>query len=273
MRLKLFIVLLFLISSSVGWGQISLPYTLDPASQGMGGINLPGLLYFQPYGNPAVLANLSSSGVSIFSAQPFGLSELSTNHLTGWLNSGGSGAATSIGYSGFGGYRQIALQAAFGQRLWQRLDIGLSLEGQFSQFSDYGNTASYGMTVGLGLPLSKQLNVGLVIRNPVSYSGNEGYHLPQIMTVNIAYSLSGALLMAGEWFQEVGQKPDIRLGIEYYPISIIPVRLGFNSVTSSFFIGSGYIWQEKIHLNVAAGYHPFLGFSPTLGAYYKFKRK
>jgi hypothetical protein len=273
MRLKLYSVILLLLSLSAGWGQISLPYTLDPASQGMGGINLPGLSYFQPYGNPACLANLRTSGVSIYSAQPFGLAELSANHLTGWFNSGGSGAAASIGYSGFGGYRQIAIQAAFGQRLWQRLDVGLSLEGQFSQFSDYGNTASYGFTVGLGLPLTDQLQMGLIVRNPVSYSGNEGYQLPQIMVVSFAYTLSKELLLAGEWFQEVGQKPDIKFGIAYYPIRVLPVRIGFNSVTSSFFIGSGYIWHEKIYLNFAAGYHPFLGFSPTLGVYYKFNRK
>lgn len=273
MRLELYGIIILLMSLTSGWAQISLPYTMDPASQGMGGINLPTSSYYQPYGNPATLAQMNASGVSLFSAQPYGLNELSTNHLTGWINSGGSGAGASLGYSGFGGYRQIAMHAAFGQRLWQRLDIGLVLEGQFSQFSDYGNTSSYGITVGLGLPLTDQLKMGLVVRNPISYSAHEGYHLPQLVTVSFEYAVSTSLNLGGEWFQEVGQKPDLRFGISYYPINVLPIRLGFNSVTSSFFVGSGYVWNEKLYLNIAAGYHPFLGFSPTVGGYYNFKRK
>lgn len=270
-KLTLALALLFGVYSL--YGQLSMPYVADPASQGMAGLQSPWARYFQPVGNPATLGDLSHHGMNVFAIQPFMLSELSMGFISGWTTVGSSGLGASVGFTGFGGYRQFATQLAFGQRLWNRLEAGVALERHTTTFADYGSTSTHGFTLGVQMRLRRDLAMGIMLRNPVSVSsGSEAYALPRIMSVTLAYRLSEYVQLAAEWFQVQSLTSDIRVGIEYRVTEDIPLRLGYQSISNSLYTGMGFRWREQVLLEVAAGYHPYLGFSPTLGLKYLIPR-
>lgn len=256
-----------------GYAQLLTPAIPDPASQGMGGITLPTKANYQPIGNPALLSALKSSGVGLYAIQPFGLTELSTTYLYGWrtLNTGGIGGGLS--YSGFGNVRQYGLYSAFGQRLWNRLDIGIALEGQFMDFSDFGQHNRFGFSVGAKTALRRGLTIGILARNPVGFSSSRTIRLPSSLVASLLYEVSSQVEMAVEWLQEEQQSADIRIGIAYKPLPYLPLRIGYQGLTSSFFVGVGYTLKSNWQVAIASGYHPYLGFSPSAGLIYLFNLK
>jgi hypothetical protein len=271
-RCRLLIFAQFMVVVS-GYGQMSMPQIADAASQGMAGLQSPWARYFQPVGNPATLGDLEHHGVGVFGVQPFMLSELSTAFISGWTTVGTSGLGASVGFTGFGGYRQFATQLAFGRRLWNRFEAGVAFERHTTAFADYGSTSSHGFSLGVQMRLRKDLAMGILLRNPISiYAGQEAYILPRIMTATMAYRFSEHLELAVEWFQEQSLPVDVRVGIAYFVTDDIPLRIGYQTISHSFYTGMGWRWRSHMQLDVAAGYHPYLGFSPTLGLRYLIPR-
>lgn len=250
--------------------QVLTPITADPASLGMGSISLPTNTYYQPTGNPANLAAFRNSGFGLHTIQPFGLNELSTTSLYGWINTGSGGFGGGTSYTGFGNMREYALFLGFGHRLWNRLDLGVTLEGQMLDLSDYGSNLNMGFSIGGRIGIMKDLTFGVLARNPINITQNKEVRLPTALVTTLSYELSTQVQMAFEWYQEEQQTADIRIGIVYKPVPNIPLRIGYQTRTSSFFVGAGYVFKAKLDFSVAAGYHPYLGFTPTAGLYYSF---
>ncbi|MBP6183511.1 MAG: hypothetical protein KA479_01130 [Saprospiraceae bacterium] len=269
-------ILLFLwvsVFSTQGNAQVLSPAIPDPASQGIGGITLPAKTYFQPLGNPAVLSTSEGFGGGLYTIQPFGLTELSGTYLYGWRNTRSGGIGGGLSYSGFGNIRQYGLYTAFGQRLWNRLDVGITLEGQFLNFADYGQHSRFGFSVGAKSALRKGLTLGILARNPVGFSSSKDIRLPSALVATLMYEVSSQVEMAAEWVQEEQQPADIRLGIAYKPLPYLPLRIGYQALSSSFYVGVGYSLKSRWQIAFASGYHPYLGFSPSVGLIYLFNIK
>ncbi len=254
----------------VGSTQVLSPAIPDPASQSMGGIILPNATYYQPLGNPANLSTLQNHGFGLYTIQPFGLTALSSTYLFGWRTMGSGGIGGGLAYSGFGNVRQYALHTAFGQRLWNRLDIGISLEGQLMDLSDYGKHQRIGFSIGARTLLRKGLTLGILARNPVGFSSNKNIRMPTSLVAGMVYEASTQVEIAIEWLQEEQQPADIRIGMAYKPLPYLPLRIGYQSQTSSFFVGVGYTLKSNWEVSISSGYHPYLGFSPSAGLVYVF---
>lgn len=253
-----------------GISQILTPIVTDPASLSIGGISLPTASYYQLSGNPANLATFRNSGIGLYTTQPFGISELSTTSIYAWRNAGSSGYGAGATYTGFGNIREYAMYLGFGHRLWNRLDLGITMEGQMLDLSDYGHNLNFGFSLGARIGIMKDLAFGVFTRNPIYITQNSEVRLPTTLVATLAYEISTQVLLALEWFQEEQHASDIRIGIAYKPVPNIPIRIGYQTRSSSFFVGAGYVFMSKWDFSMAAGYHPYLGFSPTAGLYYQF---
>jgi len=246
-------------------GQVSLPHSTDPASQAMGGVISPFGETFQAAGNPALLAVLRGSGINAFTLQPFGLEELATSYLSGWHRRGKGGWGGGISYSGFAGLRHFSAFTGFGHRLWNRIDAGIQVEWQQMRLADYGQIHRLGLSAGVRASLRDDLVLGLVLRNPPLMRQGGNTHLPSSLTGTLAYRVSGQVEVAAEWYQEENLDPDFRFGMQYRPLPHLPVRVGYQAFNGAFTAGAGYGWRERWQLDFAAGYHPYLGFSPSAG--------
>jgi hypothetical protein len=262
-----------IIAVCVGWlitalsvsGQVVLPLSTDPASLAMGGLISPLSGVYQPAGNPASLAAMRGTGISAFTLQPFGLQELSTSYIYGSHRQGKGGWGGGIGYSGFAGLRHLSAFSGFGHRLWNRLDAGIQVEWQEMRLSDFGRQHRLGVSAGLRASLHNDLVLGLVLRNPPLFRGADNRYLPSALIGTLAYRVSGQVDVAVEWYQEENLTPDFRFGMQYRPLPSLPIRIGYQAAVGAFAAGAGFAWRARWQLDLSAGYHPFLGFSPAAG--------
>lgn len=252
--------------------QMSAGSVPDAAMVASGGIQDPFAKYYQPAGNPAALSGAPVAGVAVFTHHPFGLSALSTTMISGWHGMGGGGLGAAVGYSGFGGMRQVALFLGFGHRLWNRIDAGIQLEGQEVHFEDYGRVRMLGLQGGLRFTLLEGVAVASALRYPVVKGTHSVHTIPASLSTSLAWRVSPGLQIAAEWYQERSWKPDVRAGITYFPVRSVAIRLGYQSLSGSFLAGAGYLFRENWQVDLAGGYHPFLGFSPTAGLRYQIPR-
>lgn len=246
-------------------GQVQSPWTTDPESQGMGGLLLPVTGYFQPMGNPANLASLKGLGIGSYTYQPFALPELTSTCIRSWLPAGHGGLGLAMAYSGFGGLRYYTLQTGFGHRLWKRIDGGIQLDGQFVRVPEGNIYIGIQLAAGISFPLGRRLHGGVTIRNAVPLATPETYRTQPSMAATVSYRLSEMVLVGAEWNQEAGAPVDLRIGISYQPVSKLILRSGYQSRTSSFFVGAAYSILRNWDLAIAGGFHPFLGFTPSAG--------
>lgn len=245
--------------------QAQLPWNQDPEGQGMGGISLPISGRYQPMGNPANLASLDGQALGVFTTHPFSQPELATSQIRTVIPIGHGGLGGSIAYSGFNNLRHYALQLGFGHRLWNRLHGGVQLEFNFTQIPEGQIHMNPNIATGLAMTLARSVDLGVWVRNPLPFSGPSSYRTAPQMDITLTYRISELVLIAAEWFQDVSDQADIRLGISYKPIRKLVLRTGYQSRTSSFTAGASYRFRSNWDFSLAAGYHPFLGFTPSAG--------
>ncbi len=270
MRVLLVLISFFLLDSA--FGQLGIPRSYDPASIGQGGIlSLDGSRY-QPLGNPAILGALQSSEAGAFLVQPFGLNDLAVTYAHAAFQAGSGAVGAGIGYSGVDGYRAISSHLAFGHKLWNRLFAGVGMDMYYLDLADYGHTYAMGITGGLVFPIFTGLHLGVALRYPFSLATSGTEELPVHYQATLSYALSESLTLSTEWLQEAGFQSDIRVGMTYRPLPQLPVRIGYQSLNNGFTAGLGYEWRSKWSLDVAAGHHAYLGFTPSAGFRYRFSR-
>lgn len=263
----------FLIKLGFLSGQTILPLIPEPGNYAMGGIISPFDSKYQPAGSPAVLAQTIGSGIGFYAAMPYGVDALTTAWLHGWTPAGSGGAGLAFGYSGFGNLRHMMGSLAFGHRLWGKLDVGMAIEMQYFEIVDFGKVFNIGMTPAFNYSLSDQLGFGVTIRNMVTTHTRSATELPRMASFSVGYKAHSALLIGAEWQQQTGSKADLRVGIEYMPHSAVAVRIGYQSLTNAFTAGAGYVMGNGFVIQIGAGHHPALGFSPIAGIVYVSSRK
>lgn len=263
----------FLIKIGCLTGQTTLPLIPEPGNYAMGGVISPFDSRFQPAGSPAVLAQSNGWGVGFYAAMPFGVDALTTTWLHGWMPSGKGGAGLALGYSGFGNLRHLMGSLAFGHRLWGKLDAGMAMEMQYFEIVDFGQVLNIGITPAFNFRITDQLGFGVTIRNMVTTNTRSATEMPRIASFSIGYKAHSALLIGAEWQQQTGTKADLRIGIEYMPHPSVAVRIGYQSLTNAFTAGAGYVMNNGFRIQIGAGHHPALGFSPIAGIVYVSSRK
>lgn len=245
--------------------QAQLPWSQDPEGQGMGGIFLPNSGRYQPLGNPANLAILDGVSIGGFTTHNFGLSELSTTCIRTSMPARHGGIGGSLAYSGFGGLRHYAIQVGFGHRLWNRVNGGVQVDMNLIQTPERQLHTAPNIVAGLSVPLGRSLDIGVFARNPIPLIPKSPYHINPQMAVTLCYRLSPLVHIATEWFQEVTDRADVRMGISYTPIKNLDLRIGYQARTASFWAGTSYRIRRSWNFSLAAGYHPILGFTPSAG--------
>jgi hypothetical protein len=64
-------------------------------------------------------------------------------------------------------------------------------------------------------------------------------------------------------------KPVVRAALEYFPVNFLYIRAGVASNPALNAAGFGLQWK-KVRIDLAASFHPQLGYTPNLGLLYSF---
>jgi hypothetical protein len=91
--------------------------------------------------------------------------------------------------------------------------------------------------------------------------------MPGTMRAGALLKLSDKVLLSGEIYKITGADPSLRAGVEYRVVENAAIRAGFGSVPGTYTFGFG--WKVKTFLiDMAAAYHPILGFNPHVSLTY-----
>lgn len=274
MRKKiLFVVLLFLIGVSLVKAQ-TIRYAVSMPYIGLAAYSKQQHDVFSFTSNQAALAQQKNIAVGIYGERRFMLSDNSVYTLAAAVPSSLGNFGFKMNYSGFKNFNENTFGLAYGRSLGSKVDIGIQFNYYGYRIPTYGAASSINAELGAIIHLSSRIHAGLHVYNPVGgklgKSGDE--KLASSYKFGLGYDASDHFFVSVETIKEENKPLNVTGGVQYQFEKQFFARAGFVSETSSGFAGVGISWKN-LRLDVAASYHPQLGFSPGLSLIANFNGK
>ena len=99
--------------------------------------------------------------------------------------------------------------------------------------------------------------------NPVGGKLGEDEKLASAYKLGLGYDASENFFVSGEIVKEEDKPVNVVAGVQYQFAKQFFARAGFLSESSTAFVGVGAGWKN-LRVDIAASYHPQLGFSPGI---------
>lgn len=252
----------------------SLRYSLSMPYLGLAAYSKQNNDVFSFTGNQAALAAVKSPGVGIYGERRFMLTENSVYSLAAAIPTSLGNIGVQVNYAGFTNFNENKIGLAYARSLGSKLDIGIQFNYYSYRIPGYGNSSTINFEAGAIMHFSDKLNAGFHIYNPVAgklgKSGDE--KLAAAYKLGAGYDVSENFYVSAEIIKQEDIPVNVTGGIQYGFKKQFFVRAGFISETGSGYAGVGLAWKA-LRLDVAANYHPQLGFSPGLSLIANFKGK
>ena len=224
--------------------------------------------------NQAALASVKTTSVGIYGERRFLLSETSLYSLAAAIPTSLGNFGLQLNYSGFKNFNESKIGLAYSRSLGSKLDIGVQFNYYGYRIPTYGNASTINFEAGAIVHFSEKLNGGIHIYNPVAgkLGKSSDEKLAAAYKLGLGYDASDNFYVSAEIIKEEDKPVNVTGGIQYHFKKQFFVRAGFVSETTSGFGGVGIAWKN-LRLDIAANYHPQLGFSPGLLLIANFKGK
>jgi hypothetical protein len=225
--------------------------------------------------NQGNLGFVKQAGVAAFYENRFFVKELSQSGFASVLpiKKGTFGLAYST--LGYKLYRESQVTLSYGIKLNETVSIGIGMDYLNTQISDlYGQANALTGSVGMTMKLLSQLTIATHVYNPFRAAITNYNHekIPTLFKFGAQYVFSKNVCLVSEAEKTSGQKTNIRLGIEYNPVSNIYLRVGGCTYPSQTSFGIGVLYKG-LKIDVSSMFHSVLGLSPQIGLHYAFGKK
>ena len=220
--------------------------------------------------NQAGLTHIEGITVGAFYENRFGLNALSDKGFLAAIPFKGKSFALS--YHGFGdaNYSSAKTGLAYAMKLGEKLDAGIQLDYFSVRLGEnYGSRQGFMAEGGFQYHLNALLTLAAHVSNPnrAKLSDYIDERMPGTMRAGALLRLSDKVLLSGEVYKITGSDASVRAGVEYRVVENAAIRAGFGSVPGTYTFGFG--WKVKTFLiDMAAAYHPILGFNPHVSLTY-----
>jgi hypothetical protein len=180
----------------------------------------------------------------------------------------------------------IAL-SSFGPSAWQEMTAGLSMSRFFGDKFSSGLTLRYfgqklpesgkiasafGFDLGCIVQITNHSQLGLSLLNPLSSSmayASRKEKIPYAIRIGGSTSYQKILVLLWEIEKEQHQPLLLKTGLEWKIADQFFLRMGFDSLPR-FSSGFGFD-MGQLRVDVAFGYHQYLGYSPSVTLQYELK--
>ena len=217
--------------------------------------------------NPAGLATLQPGqfGAAAGAEQRWGLSQLRLLNVGGVYGTGLGGFGGQLATFGFDTYRETRFGLTYGRPVTERFHIGAGFHGFTSNTVGYAGTFDVTISLGAQLLIADELSVGTYLFSPIRSERLEEEYLPQLLALGFAYTPTDQLRINVEAHQGTEHPARFRLGMEYFPVEVVSIRLGVVTRGSELTFGLGYEVLPGLEISGGAGWHEVLGLSPGFG--------
>jgi len=214
--------------------------------------------------NPGGLARMSGIEAALFYQKPFGLDDIRFGSISLTLPFWQYRVGVGLTHLGLGAYREQKFTVAFSHHYRKKLYFGVGLTYQSLSITGYGATGTFGLDLGVLVPLTPELNLGVQTRNINRASvGESAETLPQILKTGLSFRAHTKLLLAFELFKDVRFPEEFRFGTEFKPVKGLALRAGMASNPDRFSSGFG-IEKSIFKIDYAFFTHNDLGLTHQL---------
>ena len=216
-------------------------------------------------GNQAALARLESPGVGVWGERRFMLSETSVYGVAAGLPTKLGNFGLQVNYSGFSNFNDNKVGLAYARSLGKFLDLGVQFNYYGYRIPQYGNASAINFEIGAIMHFSEKFHGGIHAYNPVGgkLGKVEDEKLASAYKIGLGYDATDNFYVSTEIIKEEDKPVNVIGGVQYQFMKKFFARAGFISETGSAFGGAGVGWKN-LRLDIAANYHPQLGFSPGI---------
>jgi hypothetical protein len=239
-------------------------------SSGMAGAYVSMSDGWSVFHNQAGLASLKSFHAGVYYENRFGLANLSDRGLFVAARMGKGVLAGSYHSFGYSEYLSSKGGIAYAMGLGEKLDVGIQLNYYSVRLGEnYGRAIAVSAEGGFLFRLNSTITLAAHISNPNRAKLSEylDERIPAVFRMGGSYAFSKQVMLTGEVYKDTQFDPAIRAGLEYKITESVAVRGGFASAPRQFTFGFGWKLNQWM-LDMAAAYHPALGFNPHLSFTY-----
>lgn len=214
-------------------------------------------------GNQAALANVNQPGIGLYGERRFLLASTSYYTLATAIPTKMGNFGVQLNYSGFKNFNENKFGLAYARSLGSKVDVGIQFNYYGYRIPAYGNASAINFEAGAIIHFSEKLNGGIHVYNPVGGKLGEDEKLASAYKLGLGYDASENFFVSGEIVKEEDKPVNVVAGVQYQFAKQFFARAGFLSESSTAFVGVGAGWKN-LRVDVAASYHPQLGFSPGI---------
>lgn len=224
--------------------------------------------------NQAALAQIKNPAVGVYGERRFLLSSINLYSAVAVLSTKLGNFGLQADYFGFKNYNESQVGLAYARSLGSKLDLGIKFNYYGFKIPVYGNSTAINFELGAIAHLTEKLHIGIHAYNPVGgkLSNSENEKLSSIYKFGIGYDASEKFLVSAEIIKEEDQLINVEVGAQYNFMEKFFIRAGTSTETTNSYVGAGISWKS-FRLDVSAGYHPHLGFTPGLLLIINFNKK
>jgi hypothetical protein len=239
----------------------------------MGYVSVAGTGLWSVCNNPAGMAFTEGLQAGIYAENRFLLPDLTTGAIAMIF---GSKPGTFGGYvNHFGGaqYSELKAAAGYARKFGKRFAAGVLIDYLgITQAEGYGNKNMVSFEVGMMCRPDDKWSVGVHLLNPVpvSVTPDKTEKLPVVFRAGFSRVFAKKAELAAEIETASGEKPVVRVGIEYLVHKTLCLRTGYMSQPQTITAGIGLI-LGNLHIDLGSSWQTTLGYSPQVSLEYHFK--
>lgn len=270
---KLYLPFLFILASGNAFSQ-ALRQPIAAKYIGLGAYSKNHVDAFSFTANQAALAQVNSMAAGVYGEKRFLLSSTNLYSAVAVLPTKEGNFGLQLDYFGYKNYNESQIGLAYARSLGSKLDLGIKFNYYGFRIPLYGSSGAINFELGAIAHLSEKLHAGIHIYNPVGgkLSKTDNEKLSAVYKFGIGYEPSEKFLVSTEIIKEEDQPVNVDIGIQYNFMKQFFVRAGTSTETTNSYAGAGISWKS-FRLDLTAGYHQQLGFTPGLLLIINFNKK
>jgi len=269
--MKVILASIFLLFSTIGFGQNGSPLPAGARGMAMGNTGVSNNDIHSIFSNVAGIAWLEGTQVAVFGEQRFAGTGIS-NIAVGAAHSIGSGTfGLSLQNFGINDYNEQKIGLSYAKKLFEKLSMGVQFDIINTRITNYGSAAVFTFEIGFLAPINKELSVGTRIFSPMRVAITDEEDVPGLLGIGFSYHPSKKVFFNGEVEKGIDTDLSIRAGIEYQIHPVVSLRLGGAANPTLATFGLGFKFSDQFNMDIATTYHQVLGLSPGIGIRYGLK--
>jgi hypothetical protein len=210
---------------------------------------------------PAALAGQERLGLSFFGKIPFGQQMLRTGGTAVAWGQSGFGAAFLAGAYGNSVHRGQHFGLKVGRRLSKSTLLGLGVAYADTKTAGLEQRSEVRLEMGALFELGRHWRAGALVAKGIGLGASAAS--PWLMRGGISYRPDTKTAVCLEAHVRPGERASLRAGVLWCPVEAIELGCGFSTEPLAASLGARYR-LGKARLGTAVGWHPDLGFTPTV---------